>query len=60
MTDWTTARVTPEMQAELRRLLDANLTRQPGNIRWATSSQQVLNARPAWPKRARNLRGQFS
>ena len=23
MTDWTTARVTPEMQAELRRLLDA-------------------------------------
>ena len=52
--------LTPEKLAELRRLLDANLTRQPGNIRWATSSQQVLNARPAWPKRARNLRGQFS
>ena len=26
MTDWTTARVTPEMQAELRRLLDATET----------------------------------
>ena len=52
--------LTPEKLAELRRLLDVNLTRQPGNIRWATSSQQVLNARPAWPKRARNLRGQFS
>ena len=24
MTDWTTARVTPEIQAELRRLLDVN------------------------------------
>ena len=58
--DATTARhETPDV-AELRRLLDVNLTRQPGNIRWATSSQQVLNARPAWPKRARNLRGQFS
>ena len=47
--------LTPEKLAELRRLLDVNLTRQPGNIRWATSSQQVLNARPAWPKRARDL-----
>ena len=34
MTDWTTARVTPEIQAELRRLLDVNRERDSHALPW--------------------------
>ena len=33
---------------------------EPGNVQWATSSQQVLNARPSWVRRNRNELGQFA
>ena len=47
MTDWTTARVTPEMQAELRRLYEAAFTVAAPENEWEEWTSKAAEAFPA-------------